>query len=841
MRAARQLARTARAPSRRHQHSASAASSTPRVRYLVVGGGAAIGVATIAADPARAHAALRDVVSFDDMSLSQKSAASKKLKTKQEHPTHSALDGGKVTVELDPEVVADLPLMSLEEVEAARADKGSEQLLCTYEGIVYDVTEFAEAHPGGKELLLTATGCDLAHYFKNYTVHGHSDKAANWLAPLAVGRLTPADAARAAAASTPARHVERRLGRLRNARRRLAAVACCLPAAIGLRETIRFIGAFLSKTVARWLASALPIAVPGYSPGAEPLPEAPEGQSRGKVAVVGGGIAGCGAAWMLARDGFEVTLFEARPSTSGNARTFDWVDDVWTKTGTNNTDRDKTVKSCVSVTAWPALLYKNYTALLKHLKIETCPMPLSWFLVSKVPGYEGTLWGADPRCDPARGINELREVFRSDFTAYRRAERFAGKCTDFFTLAWAPWKWRDTQSMYTNHTGLGMLNPLNVVPLYAVYRALGGSDDWWDIVFTPYYTASFLVDELRPFPAVFGPIIEAQIPLHPDPDNSWHGPSWKSKDDCKLTTCVTWRDAGTGIREVFAKLVEGVDLRVDTRVLQVQVLPDGRKRVVDEHDNVFDVDRVVLACPALAAATMLKRDDKALEETVLHAPVYADDHHPATGHMHAVMHSDASVIDPRYREEFLARGSNYVEVTRLKNGEINIENQYNFGIQTPGPGVADLKLDEKPVMLISHALGEGKKIDANLVRGGGNHARAHPLYSGWNVMAQLSLRLCQGPKAASRLRGGTSPPDAVTGRRAATRVEDGRSRPDGVVSPGRDGVYYCSNWTTPGNCHDMSLLSGMLCAHAIGAKYPFPDEPEARKDFHRLNDLMGVF
>jgi len=54
-------------------------------------------------------------------------------------------------------------------------------------------------------------------------------------------------------------------------------------------------------------------------------------------------------------------------------------------------------------------------------------------------------------------------------------------------------------------------------------------------------------------------------------------------------------------------------------------------------------------------------------------------------------------------------------------------------------------------------------------------------------------------------------------------------------------LYYCSNWTTPGNCHDMSLLSGFLCAHAIGAEYPFPDEREARKDFHRLNDLMGVF
>jgi predicted NAD/FAD-binding protein len=121
-------------------------------------------------------------------------------------------------------------------------------------------------------------------------------------------------------------------------------------------------------------------------------------------------------------------------------------------------------------------------------------------------------------------------------------------------------------------------------------------------------------------------------------------------------------------------------------------------------------------------------------------------------------------------------------------------------VQTSGVKVHELPLQKKPVMLISHALGEGKAIDPALVRGTGNHARAHPLYSGWNVAAQLSLRLVQG----------------------------------------KDGVYYCSNWTTPGNCHDMSLLSGFACAHAIGAAYPFPENKEAKKDFSRLRDLMGI-
>ena len=37
----------------------------------------------------------------------------------------------------------------------------------------------------------------------------------------------------------------------------------------------------------------------------------------------------------------------------------------------------------------------------------------------------------------------------------------------------------------------------------------------------------------------------------------------------------------------------------------------------------------------------------------------------------------------------------------------------------------------------------------------------------------------------------------------------------------------------------MSLLSGLVCAHAIGAKYPFEGDVEAKKDFNRLRDLMG--
>lgn len=700
--------------------------------------------------------------------------------------------GKRVVVDLDPELVESLPEMSLTEVR--QCSKKGGRLLASYEGIVYDITEFADAHPGGRELLLTAAGMDLAHYFDNYTVHGNTAKAAEWLAPLAVGRLVGADVEEARTMTTSAAHVERRFDYLGRARTRILCIAATLPLWMGVRQCVRLVGWFVpacGRFLARWV---VPVAVPGFSPGAEQLKLMDcDGDSckprRRTVAIVGGGIAGCGAAWALRQSGFDVVLYEARASISGNARTFDWD---FSEHRSN--EEEKMVKSCCSVTAWPPTFYKNYTCLLEALGVETVHQPLSWFLNSKVEGAVGTLWAADPSKPEA----SLRRVLKKDFEIYGKVVQFSDTVCNLFTMRWAPWRRNDTPTMYDGHRGLGLLNPLNVVPLYSLFRFMGGSELWWQVVFTPHYTASFLVDELRPFPAVFGPLIEAQIPLLPNATNARSFTSKRSETDCHITTCHTWKDAGKGIREVFDKLTDDIDVRVNTRVREVEILPSGKKRVHDENDKSIDVDRVVFACPANAIGNMHKKAGW-LANAILNTPVYADDHHPDSGHMHAVIHSDPSVIDAPHREECLKRASNYVEVTTLPDGSINIENQYNFGVQTPGPGVYDLPLDKKPVMLISHALGEGKAIDPKLVRGTANHARAHPLYSGWNVMAMLSLRLVQG----------------------------------------QDGVYYCSNWTTPGNCHDMSFLSGLVCAHAIGAEYPFGKNVEAKKDFHRLRDLMG--
>lgn len=657
-----------------------------------------------------------------------------------------------------PLPTSDLPIIALDEVQKHRS---ADSIWVTYNGVVYDVTSFATVHPGGKELLLTAGGLDLEHFFAAYRVHRQTTKANDFLEGMKIGRLSDADAQRAKREGTPHAHIESRMRVLGNARRRLVFALALMPLWTMLRFGL-WILSFIAPPIANAIARHLPISVPGVG-DAQIL----RGKNK-RVAVIGGGIAGSGAAYALARSGYSVTIFEARKHLSGNAHTFDW------QVG------NKAMKTCVSVTAWPPHLYKNYVALLEQLNVKTCKQHLSWFLNSKVPGAEGFLWAADPSAPEG----SLRKRFADDFKRYERAISLIDKVTTAATFHWA-----QEPSMYSLQTGLGPLNPFATFPLHHVCRLFGVSQKWWDVIFTPHYTASFLTDKLDNMVAVSGPLIESNIPLNPTSANQVNG---------VLTTCDTWANAGEGIREVFRKLTSNCTVHLESRVTNLhRDSTSGVITVSDDAGHVEDFDRVVFACQAQAIGNIHKSHNW-IEDAILSVPEYADDHHPGDGHMHAVMHNDSSIIPAQYREEVLRKGSNYVEITQKADGSINIENTYNFGVQTPEAN--KLAMSEKPPMLITHTLGEGKTINPEKIVGTGNHARAHPLYSGWNVAALLALRLIQG----------------------------------------RNGIYYCCNYTTPGNCHDMSLLSGLNVAYSIGAEYPFENNHEAKKDFYRLRSLMGL-
>ncbi|MBC8292092.1 MAG: FAD-dependent oxidoreductase, partial [Proteobacteria bacterium] len=67
--------------------------------------------------------------------------------------------------------------------------------------------------------------------------------------------------------------------------------------------------------------------------------------TKGKVTVIGGGLAGCEAAWQLARQGVAVDLFEMRPLRGTEAHTTDGLAELVC----SNSLRDNSLSSAVGV------------------------------------------------------------------------------------------------------------------------------------------------------------------------------------------------------------------------------------------------------------------------------------------------------------------------------------------------------------------------------------------------------------------------------------------------------------------------------------------------------------
>lgn len=74
---------------------------------------------------------------------------------------------------------------TLSEVEVHNSSKDCWLII---DGKVYDVTNFLEEHPGGDELLLSATGKDATDDFEDV---GHSNSAREMMAEFLVGEVDP--------------------------------------------------------------------------------------------------------------------------------------------------------------------------------------------------------------------------------------------------------------------------------------------------------------------------------------------------------------------------------------------------------------------------------------------------------------------------------------------------------------------------------------------------------------------------------------------------------------------------------------------------------------------------
>eukprot|EP01060_Flectonema_neradi_P030715 TRINITY_DN4511_c0_g1_i1.p1 TRINITY_DN4511_c0_g1~~TRINITY_DN4511_c0_g1_i1.p1 ORF type:complete len:623 (+),score=128.85 TRINITY_DN4511_c0_g1_i1:50-1918(+) len=594
--------------------------------------------------------------------------------------------------------------------------KEQKRIIVTYNGKTYDVTDFCSIHPGGEGLLKGADGMDLKKFFDVYTIHKNNQLVDDYLTGMEIN-------------STDSMKSQNQLTLSEgNARtwmwRRLRVLAVLLVAPL------------------LWIRKLL------FSESSQNRPQ--------KVAVIGGGIAGCGAAYSLSKAGFETHIFESRAALGGNATTWDWE----TATGPITTG--------LAVLAWPTHYFRNYTSLLKELNIATERVELPYFINSTVEGYEGYLNQLSPE-------ESLGTTFKTDLQRWDSAVSTATKLNELFCGG-------GDRSMYKS----SYINPMNFVSLKTLLKLHGCSDAFWDVIVVSQYGSSFLTPHLDTIPATILPIINDLIPLTEVPGV------------VEEKAMTSWAKDS---REVFKKMTSRCTVNTNARVHRVtpnSIDDDGNNKIKLQTMNgdTQYFDRIVMACNAGAAGTILQNKPW-YERALLDGVQYTDD--LDTCWVAAHMHSDPSVLRESHRQSILDKCATYIDVSgSLKDG-YEYDQTFVLGSWYP----AAQRLPERKnggvlPFLVSHGEAISNRISPDLHKGTVSHVRAHPVLSPFNLLISQLLPLLQGSR----------------------------------------GIHYCGSYSTPGNGHDLSLLSGFVAANGVGAEYPFPENESARRDFDLLKRLM---
>jgi len=246
---------------------------------------------------------------------------------------------------------------------------------------------------------------------------------------------------------------------------------------------------------------------------------------------------------------------------------------------------------------------------------------------------------------------------------------------------------------------------------------------------------------------------------------------------CEMTT---WVGAP---RQVFERLTKSFSSSVHTgcEIVSVEGGP-GAYRLRARTGAMFEAERVVMACQAPAALRALDRPTW-LERKLLGRVRYVDRDDPAFARF--TVHSDDSILPSEDRERILREFNTYVEIDEA--GEL----ECTFVLSAGNPNLAGAG---RPMFVTFNSRKQIGKVEAEVDLPNPTHA-----LSLGNLANMLLLRTIQG----------------------------------------RRGIYYCSGYTTPEGAHDLSFLSGLVVAHALGADYPFgPDERLARADFDQMQRIM---
>ncbi len=335
-----------------------------------------------------------------------------------------------------------------------------------------------------------------------------------------------------------------------------------------------------------------------------------------RIAIVGGGISGLGAAWALHQhpDRFDFRLFEARSEVGGNAITADMPQDDGTS-----------IPFDIAVTACIPSIYHHFVLLLERFGIELFETRFSYSV-----RYQGQVYAHD-------FDSEIREQLRDEIARFQRL------------LRWLHWFGGLTRSQSKL---LNALNPFNYISMGMVLTLGGFSDDFRYKVLKPMFVNFVLATTVFDMPAaLFSRYLEFF-------------------DIEKATPMQTW-DQGT--RRIYEHLT--ADFRdkiyLGRPVRKVYRRASGVE--IEDEDGVREAfDEVIFASNANQTLMLLDKP------TLLERYILSSVRYESELHNHAVVHSDASVLPDNavkplttrtnHIEQYGARPDNY-EITYIMHNQ----------------------------------------------------------------------------------------------------------------------------------------------------------------------------
>ncbi len=269
--------------------------------------------------------------------------------------------------------------------------------------------------------------------------------------------------------------------------------------------------------------------------------------SRKKIAVIGGGVAGLGAAWAL-REIADVTLYDKADRFGGHA----WTVDI------QHTGQPVAVD--IGFICFNRPNYPNFTALLNHLDVETIWTDMA-FAVSDPNGYE---WSSDPWGLFAKKRNALDPKFRGmigeilSFNKTARAQ-LANNTVPDISLG----EWLDRHG-YSQHFRDAYLMPMSAAIWSTPEKMM---PDYPVISFLQFFENHRLMHMLRP----------------------------------------VWRTVKGGSRAYVDRMLADLQpcLRPGADIQTVRPAGSGKTQVVERHRMPETYDAVIFACHADESRRML--------------------------------------------------------------------------------------------------------------------------------------------------------------------------------------------------------------------------------------------